>query len=110
MKLPVGQEELISAILDVNEKCCNCCSGGITVELEALQTVPKPIVYTSYNGMEGGRALARVLLGNVNPSGKLPFTFPRCLKDCPAHKLGEFPGDEIVVYETGWYICGIPLL
>ena len=104
MKLPVGQEELISAILDVNENAVIVVLAGSPVELEAFADRAKAIVYTSYNGMEGGRALARVLLGNVNPSGKLPFTFPRCLKDCPAHKLGEFPGDEIVVYREGIFV------
>lgn len=104
MKLPVGQEELISAILDVNENAVIVVLAGSPVELESFADRAKAIVYTSYNGMEGGRALARVLLGNVNPSGKLPFTFPRCMKDCPAHKLGEFPGDEIVIYREGVFV------
>lgn len=95
MKLPADQEELISAVLDVNENTVIVVLAGSPVELEAFADRAKAIVYTSYNGMEGGRALARVLLGSVNPSGKLPFTLPRFMKDCPAYKLGEFPGDEI---------------
>jgi beta-glucosidase len=104
MKLPAGQEELISAVLDVNENAVIVVLAGSPVDLEAFADRAKAIVYTSYNGMEGGRALARVLLGNVNPSGKLPFTLPRCLEDCPAHKLGEFPGDETVVYREGVFV------
>ncbi|NNJ30336.1 beta-glucosidase family protein [Lacrimispora defluvii] len=104
MKLPAGQEELISAVLDVNENAVIVVLAGSPVEIEAFADRAKAIVYTSYNGMEGGRALARVLLGNVNPSGKLPFTLPRCLEDCPAHKLGEFPGDETVVYREGVFV------
>lgn len=104
MKLPAGQEELISAVLDVNENAVIVVLAGSPVEIEAFADRAKAIVYTSYNGMEGGRALARVLLGNVNPSGKLPFTLPRSLKDCPAHKLGEFPGDETVVYREGVFV------
>ncbi len=104
MKLPADQEELISAVLDVNENTVIVVLAGSPVELEAFADRAKAIVYTSYNGMEGGRALARVLLGSVNPSGKLPFTLPRFMKDCPAYKLGEFPGDEIVVYREGVFV------
>lgn len=104
MKLPAGQEELISAVLNVNKNAVIAVLAGSPVELEAFADRAKAIVYTSYNGMEGGRALARVLLGNVNPSGKLPFTLTRCLEDCPAHKLGEFPGDETVVYGEGVFV------
>ena len=54
--------------------------------------------------MEGGRALAEVIFGDVNPSGKLTVTFPRKLEDSPAHKLGEFPGEETVNYGEGIYV------
>jgi beta-glucosidase len=47
--------------------------------------------------MEGGNALAKIIFGQVNPSGKLPVTFPKKLADAPAIKLGEFPGDSVSV-------------
>jgi beta-glucosidase len=53
------------------------------------------------NGSEGGNALADVLLGNINPSGKLPWTMPKALSDSPAHATNSFPGDEVVSYDEG---------
>jgi beta-glucosidase len=57
-----------------------------------------PVVLEAwYGGMEAGRAIANVLFGDVNPSGKLPLTFPKNLLDSPAHSLGPshtYPGDE----------------
>ncbi len=104
MKLPAGQEELISAVLRANENAVIVVISGAPVDLEVFADRAKAIVFTSYNGMEGGRALARVLLGKVNPSGKLPFTIPKHLEDCPAHKVGEFPGGEKVVYREDVFV------
>jgi beta-glucosidase len=57
--------------------------------------------------MEGGTAIARVLFGDVNPSGKLPATFPKRLADSPAHTLGvkSFPGENgTTVYAEGVFV------
>ena len=51
------------------------------------------VVQAWYPGMEGGNALAKILFGDVNPSGKLPMTFPKQLEDNGSYKLGEYPGD-----------------
>ena len=74
-----------------------------------LAQVPA-VLQAWYPGMEGGNALARVLFVEVNPSGKLPCTFPQKLEDSPAHALGAYPGkDGTVRYEEGllvgyrWY-------
>jgi beta-glucosidase len=64
----------------------------------------KAIVWNYYNGMEGGTALAEVLLGDVNPSAKLPETLPRELEDSPAHKLGEFGTKETVAYKEDIFV------
>src|ERR1039457_1793444 len=68
------------------------------------------VLYTWYPGLEGGNALAHVLFGDVNPSGKLPCTFPKRLADSPAHALDAYPGKNgTVVYKEGllvgyrWY-------
>ncbi|WP_313180040.1 beta-glucosidase family protein [Lacrimispora sp.] len=104
MKLPYGQERLISAVLDANENTVIVVIAGSPVDMEAFADRAKAIVYSSYNGMEGGRAMAEVLLGKVNPSGKLPFTIPGALEDCPAHALGEFPGGDTVRYKEGVFV------
>lgn len=57
-----------------------------------------------YSGSEAGNALADVLFGAVNPSGKLPFTFPVRLEDCSAHSAGEYPGEGQVVYRDGIFV------
>ena len=57
-----------------------------------------------YSGTEGGTALAQMLFGDVNPSGKLPVTFPKALEDTPTARFGEFPGDDTVHYWEGIYV------
>mgnify|MGYP000013697891 FL=1 len=104
MKLPYGQEELISAVLDANENTVIAVTAGSPVDMEVFADRAKAIVYSSYNGMEGGLAMAEVLLGRVNPSGRLPFTIPKRLEDCPAHSIGEFPGGDIVAYRESGYV------
>lgn len=54
--------------------------------------------------MEGGKALAEVLFGKVNPSGRLPESFPFSHMDCPAHCIGEFPGGKTVAYREGIFV------
>lgn len=104
MKLPYGQEELIQAVLEANPNTILVVIAGSPVDMEDFADRARAIIYSSYNGMEGGRALAEILLGETNPSGKLAYTFPKRLEDCPAHKLGEFPGGDSVVYRDGIYV------
>jgi beta-glucosidase len=70
--------------------------------MTAFEASSKAIVQAWYAGLEGGNALANILFGKVNPSGKLPMTFPKKLQDSPAHALGEYPGrDGVVRYKEG---------
>jgi beta-glucosidase len=101
MKLPYGQDELIQKIVAANPKTVVVLEGTM-VEMDAwLDKVPA-LLQAWYPGMEGGNALARVLFGDVNPSGKLPATFPKKLSDSPAHALGNYPGTNgTVTYAEG---------
>ena len=102
--LPYDQDELIKRILEANKNAVIVMLTGSPVDMSEWADEAKAIVQTWYNGMEGGRALAEVIFGDVNPSGKLTVTFPRKLEDSPAHKLGEFPGEETVNYGEGIYV------
>ena len=74
---------------------------GGAVEMPWLDQVGA-VVEAWYPGMEGGNAIADVLFGDVNPSGKLPCTFPKQLSDSPAHAMGNFPGKRGVErYDEG---------
>lgn len=87
MLLPFGQDELIEALLAANPNTIIVLMGGGPVDMQRWQGQAKAIVQAWYPGMEGGNALADILFGNTNPSGKLPMTFPVQLEDSPAHTL-----------------------
>jgi beta-glucosidase len=87
MELPFGQNELIEALLAANPNTVIVLMGGGPIDMRKWQGKAKSIVQAWYPGMEGGNALADILFGNLNPSGKLPMTFPVKLEDSPAHKL-----------------------
>lgn len=94
--LPFGQDELIEALLGVNKNLVLVLLSGNAVEMPWVSQVPA-IVQGWYLGSMGGKSLADILSGAVNPSGKLPFSFPAKLTDCGAHAFDElsYPGDSI---------------
>ena len=102
IKLPAGQDELIQKIVQANPRTAVVLMGGGAVEMGAWLAKVPAVLYAWYPGLEGGNALARVLFGDVNPSGKLPCTFPQKLADSPAHALKAYPGSKgTVVYAEG---------
>lgn len=101
LKLPFGQEELIKKVLAVNPKTIVVMVAGAPFEIEEISKKTKALVWSWFNGSEGGNALADVLLGKVNPSGKLPWTMPKDIMDSPAHATKSFPGDKTVTYAEG---------
>ncbi len=98
MKLPYGQDELISKLLEVRPDTVVVMQVGSPVDMSAWVDKAKSLVCCWYAGMEGGAALAEVIFGDVNPSGRLPETFPVSENDCPSVVLGEFPGGDSVKY------------
>ena len=94
--LPFGQDELIRSLLEVNKNMVVVLLSGNAVAMPWLDDVPS-VVQTWYLGTITGKALADVLSGDANPSGKLPFTYPVKLEDCPAHHFDAlcYPGDSI---------------
>lgn len=99
MKMPFGQDELIKAVLKANPKTIVVLLGGGAIDMSQWVSNTPAILQAWYPGMEGGNALAKIIFGDINPSGKLPMTFPKKLEDVPAHKMGEFPGDTTTLLE-----------
>ena len=94
--LPYGQDVLIKELSKVNENIAVILISGNAVETSWKSNV-KSIIQSWYLGSESGNAIASILSGEINPSGKLPFSFPKKLKDNGAHFFGElsYPGDGI---------------
>lgn len=94
--LPFGQEELIKELAKVNDNIGVVLVSGNAVATPWLPQV-KGLLQAWYLGSETGHVIADVISGDVNPSGKLPFSFPKKLADNAAHHFGEisYPGDSI---------------
>ncbi|MDM8258333.1 glycoside hydrolase family 3 C-terminal domain-containing protein [Phocaeicola barnesiae] len=91
--LPYGQDAVIQALAEVNSNLIVVNISGNAVAMPWVKEVPA-IVQDWYLGSEAGSSLAAVLMGDVNPSGRLPFTFPVKLEDNSAHALGEYTGER----------------
>ncbi len=109
-ELPYGQNELIEALLAVNPRLVYVNISGNAVAMPWANKVPA-ILQGWFLGSEAGNAIADVLFGDVNPSGKLPYTWYHRLDDCGAHALKAFPGtwrDDYKVideeYKEGIYV------
>ncbi len=104
MKLPYGQDQLISGLLKARPDTVVVLMGGSPVEMGEWIGNAGSLVWCWYGGMEGGTALAEVLYGLTNPSGKLPESFYRKIEDCPAHAIGEFGKPDQAEYREGVYV------
>lgn len=100
MKLPYAQDDLIEALLEVNANTILVLVAGSPVEMP-WRDKAKAILWCYYAGMETGHAVAEVLFGDVNPSGKLPESFPEKYEDTVTYKNGEFGKEDCVTYKEG---------
>jgi beta-glucosidase len=104
-RLPAGQDELISTLAAINKNTVVVLQAGGGVDMNAwLASVPA-LVHAWYPGQEGGTALAEIICGDVNPSGRLPVTLERNWEDNPTH--GSYyaePGTNRIVYREGIFV------
>ena len=101
MELPGRQNELVEAVLAANPRTVVVVNAGAPVRLPWAEKVPA-LLEAFYAGLEGGNAVARILLGEINPSGKLAITFPKRLEDTPAYI--NYPGTKEVHYGEGIFV------
>lgn len=108
LELPYGQDRLISALAGATEHLIVVNISGNAVAMPWADDV-EAILQGWYIGSEAGHVIADVISGDINPSGKLPFTFPARLEDCPAHQLGDYCGESRrdtveIAYREGIFI------
>lgn len=110
LELPFGEQALVDAVTAANPNTIIVIMAGAPYDLGKIKETNHTIVWSWFNGSEAGNALADVLKGVIDPSGKLPFTFPASLHDSPAFALNTYPGENLTTnYKEGilvgyrWY-------
>jgi len=103
LDLPPGQNDLLEAVLRVNRNVVVILNVGSPVVMSRWVNRVPGLLCAWFPGQEGARAVVDVLFGEVNPSGKLPVTFPKRWEDCAAY--GNYPGNAGVVnYKEGVFV------
>jgi beta-glucosidase len=109
INLPAEQNQLVADVAAANPNTVVVVDSGSAVTMPWASSV-RGIIESWYPGQEYGTAIASLLFGDVNPSGKLPVTFPASLGDVPAHTAAQWPGqNNTVQYSEGidvgyrWY-------
>jgi len=103
--LPIGQDELIRDMAAANKRTIVALTSGGSVDMNGwLDRIPA-LIEAWYPGQEGGTALAGIVFGDVNPSGRLPVTFERRWEDNPSHdSYYPQPGTNRIVYKNGVFV------
>ncbi len=104
LRLPNGQDELIETVTAANPRTVVVLETGGPILMPWIDKVPA-VIQAWYAGNRGGQAIARVLSGAVNPSGRLPVTFPRSVEQLPNPVL---PGSEEIKPRPGSDLYDIP--
>lgn len=103
LDLPPGQDELIAAVVKANHNTVVVFNAGAPVNVSRWVNDVPALVDAWFGGQETGHAVADVLFGDVNPSGKLPFSYVNELKESPVY--GNYPGKNLQVkYAEGIYV------
>jgi beta-glucosidase len=104
LTLPNFGDTLIAQVVAANPRTIVVLQTGLPVQMPWLESVPA-VLEAWYGGQEQGNAIAAVLFGDVNPSGKLPVTFPRSADQTPTAQPAQFPGvNGIVSYSEGIFV------
>jgi beta-glucosidase len=101
MRLTGNQDELVAEVVQANPNTVVVVNSGTSVEMPWVNQVPA-ILWAYFPGQEGGHALADILTGVVNPSGKLPLTLPARIEDNPT--FINYPGDRSILYGEDIFI------
>ena len=101
--LPYNQDAVIEALAAANPNLAVCLVSGNAVAMPWIGQV-RSIAQCWFCGSQAGNSIADVLFGAVNPSGKLPFTFPARIEDSPAHALGAYTCGNDVHYKESIYV------
>lgn len=101
--LPYGQNELIEELLKIKPNMTIVILSGSAFSADWIEKA-KALLWTSYNGMEGGNALANIIFGDISPSGKLTTTFAKKLEDYSSHSIGTFGELETLDYNEGIFV------
>jgi beta-glucosidase len=102
MALYPHDDRAIAAVLKAKRDAVIVNLSGVAVAMPWVDDA-KALVQYYFSGQEGGHAIADVLFGNVNPSGKLTFTMPKKLSDSPAHALDDYNGTHMT-YQEGVFV------
>jgi beta-glucosidase len=103
LDLPAGQDDLVQAVMKANRKTVVVFNSGAPVNVSKWVNDVPGLVAALFGGQETGHAVADVLFGDANPSGKLPFTFINDVKESPT--FGNYPGENLhVKYAEGIYV------
>ena len=105
INLPQGQDDLIRAVSDANPNTIVVLTTGGPTEIDSWDGDTAGILQAWYGGQQQGNAIARILFGNVNPSGHLPVTFPYSEDEMPTSTSAQFPGNGLdVEYSEGIHV------